>query len=623
MPPLCGSGGVNGPLELTVQAADDPPARIKAVAFIEAELDSPDAWVQQAVGYVLRLYYATPLVSGELEQPQPEGATLQRVGDDLQYSRDIGGRRYSVVERRFLLVPDRSGPLDIPAARFRGRGTGSFFDDRFGSGPRVLRASGEPQRLQVRPMPDGAPRPWLPLRGLEARFLEVPHSARAGEAVEWCRSRAPMARRAQIPAPELRRWRAGFAEPGGCRTLDGGRRQVTRRFRWRCAAPLRLSGPLQVGCARRRSADLALPPPSITAAMELSRALAGAFHADATVISVGGAGRGAPWAVAAAFALLWLATLGDCTGVRRRPGVRLPSRATAIRPPSQAQHAPIPATLAKWSGALCAADAAGSTSALRPAGSGPKPRSTACSGALGAAIQLCAACMREAFAGPRWIDGNRAGSAYPARPVSECRVKAVTQSPQAAAFLLRPPRTGAPCHDPMRPGRGRRCMPDADRLSRRRTRHRGQPLVGRRRGCRAINYVSEPIGQLFLRLLFMLVVPLVFSALILGVVEIGDPRSLGRLGFKAMLWVVGTTTIAVTIGLVVTHIMQPGAGIDPALRDAFMADAGAVVATGNQPLGIVDMLLNMVPRSPVQAAADNDLIAVMFFSLVFGVARRW
>src|SRR5690606_10554695 len=135
-----------------------------------------------------------------------------------------------------------------------------------------------------------------------------------------------------------------------------------------------------------------------------------------------------------------------------------------------------------------------------------------------------------------------------------------------------------------------------------------------------IEYVAERVGQRSRRLLFMLGVPLVFSALILGVVEIGDPRSLGRLGFKAMLWVVGTTTIAVTIGLVVTHIMQPGAGIDPALRDAFMADAGTVVATGNQPLGIVDMLLNMVPRSPVQAAADNDLIAVMFFSLVLGVA---
>src|SRR5690554_1216271 len=137
-----------------------------------------------------------------------------------------------------------------------------------------------------------------------------------------------------------------------------------------------------------------------------------------------------------------------------------------------------------------------------------------------------------------------------------------------------------------------------------------------------IGYVTEPVGQLFLRLLFMLVVPLVFSALILGVVEIGDPRSLGRLGAKALGWVLGTTCIAVVIGLVVTTIMQPGSGIDPALRDAFMADAqaGGVAVTSTQPSGVIDMVLNMVPRSPVQAAADNDLIAVMFFSLMFGVA---
>ena len=139
------------PLTLTVLPAQDVPAQAGAVAFIETELDTGRAWVQQAVGYVLRLHYATPLVSGELEQPQPEGATLQRIGDDLQYSREIGGRRYSVVERRFLLVPERSGTLDIPAARFRGRGSGGFFDDMFGSGPRNLRASSEPQRLQVQP----------------------------------------------------------------------------------------------------------------------------------------------------------------------------------------------------------------------------------------------------------------------------------------------------------------------------------------------------------------------------------------------------------------------------------------------------------------------------------------
>ena len=100
--------------------------------FIEAEADTRAPWVQQSVGYTLRLYYATPLVSGQLDQPTPEGAAVQRVGSDLQYSREIGGRRYTVVERRFVIVPERSGALTIPAARFEGTGVGGFFDDLFG-----------------------------------------------------------------------------------------------------------------------------------------------------------------------------------------------------------------------------------------------------------------------------------------------------------------------------------------------------------------------------------------------------------------------------------------------------------------------------------------------------------
>src|SRR5690606_31403420 len=69
-----------------------------------------------------------------------------------------------------------------------------------------------------------------------------------------------------------------------------------------------------------------------------------------------------------------------------------------------------------------------------------------------------------------------------------------------------------------------------------------------------VTYVADPVGQLFLRLLFMLVIPLVFSALVLGVVEIGDPRSLGRIGGKTLVWILGVTTIAVIIGLVMVNV---------------------------------------------------------------------
>ncbi|MCA1714996.1 MAG: BatD family protein, partial [Gammaproteobacteria bacterium] len=71
-------------LTLTVTPAAIAPRR-GGVVFIEAEADDQDPWVQQAVGYVVRLYYAVPLISGQLDQDAPDGATLQRVGEDLQY----------------------------------------------------------------------------------------------------------------------------------------------------------------------------------------------------------------------------------------------------------------------------------------------------------------------------------------------------------------------------------------------------------------------------------------------------------------------------------------------------------------------------------------------------------
>src|SRR5690606_11829436 len=95
---------------------------------------------------------------------------------------EIGGRRYQVVERRYVLVPERSGRLELPPARFHGRGAGSWFDDLFGDGQRTLSAEGPRLVLDVKPVPDAAPRPWLPLHGLELRWRETPEGVRAGDA---------------------------------------------------------------------------------------------------------------------------------------------------------------------------------------------------------------------------------------------------------------------------------------------------------------------------------------------------------------------------------------------------------------------------------------------------------
>src|SRR5690606_11548154 len=112
---------------------------------------------------------------------------------------EVGGRRYHVVERRYLLVPERSGRLHLPPARFRGRGAGGFFDDLFGT-DRNLAAQAEAIVLQVRAQPAGAPQPWLPLHGLELRYRSVPERARVGEAVELVvEARARGATAAQFP----------------------------------------------------------------------------------------------------------------------------------------------------------------------------------------------------------------------------------------------------------------------------------------------------------------------------------------------------------------------------------------------------------------------------------------
>lgn len=96
------------------------------------------------------------------------------------------------------------------------------------------------------------------------------------------------------------------------------------------------------------------------------------------------------------------------------------------------------------------------------------------------------------------------------------------------------------------------------------------------------DYVTQPIGQVFLRLLFMLVIPLLFSALVMGVAEMGDIRALGRIGWKTLAYTVVVSSIAVIIGLVLVNIFRPGDGVDPALAQRLLADAS------DRAQGIVD-----------------------------------
>lgn len=182
VPALRVGNASTAPQRLTVLPPTVQPASGDADAFVETVIDAAQPYVQQAVGMTVRLNYAVPLLSGQLDQDPVPGASLQRVGDDIQYQRELGGRRFNVVERRYLLIPERSGVLTIPGARFNGQAVGGFFDNIFDDGRKPLSAAAPAKRLQVLAIPASAPQPWLPLRDLQLRYVQAPRTARAGEA---------------------------------------------------------------------------------------------------------------------------------------------------------------------------------------------------------------------------------------------------------------------------------------------------------------------------------------------------------------------------------------------------------------------------------------------------------
>jgi len=139
---------------------------------------------------------------------------------------------------------------------------------------------------------------------------------------------------------------------------------------------------------------------------------------------------------------------------------------------------------------------------------------------------------------------------------------------------------------------------------------------------RFIEYVAQPAGQLFLRLLFMLVIPLVFSALVLGISGLGDLRSLGRIGLKTFLYTVAVSSVAVFLGIFLVNTLQPGRGLPPETQARMLEGAeqraSSIAQAPGQRTGL-DLVLAIVPNNPVRAAADGDILAVMFFALMFGI----
>ena len=136
-------------------------------------------------------------------------------------------------------------------------------------------------------------------------------------------------------------------------------------------------------------------------------------------------------------------------------------------------------------------------------------------------------------------------------------------------------------------------------------------------------YVTQPAAQIFLRLLFMLVLPLLFSALVVGVAEMGDMGSLGRVGWRTLVFTIALSSVAVVVGLVTVNLLRPGDGVDPALARRLLGEAAggarAILERSPKSLEGPAAIVEIIPSNIIAAAADNAVLSVMFFALMFGV----
>ncbi|MBL4818234.1 MAG: dicarboxylate/amino acid:cation symporter [Deltaproteobacteria bacterium] len=137
-----------------------------------------------------------------------------------------------------------------------------------------------------------------------------------------------------------------------------------------------------------------------------------------------------------------------------------------------------------------------------------------------------------------------------------------------------------------------------------------------------IAYVAEPAGQLFLRLIFMVVVPLVFSALVIGVFELKDFSKLGKVGLKTFIYTVFSSVVSVFIGLGLVTWLKPGVGLDVDITQKLNSHVQALEQA--ESVGTVtQILVSLIPKNPLLAATralEGDMVPFMIFTLIFGIA---
>jgi aerobic C4-dicarboxylate transport protein len=135
----------------------------------------------------------------------------------------------------------------------------------------------------------------------------------------------------------------------------------------------------------------------------------------------------------------------------------------------------------------------------------------------------------------------------------------------------------------------------------------------------SLGAAMKPLGDGFIKLVKMLIAPIVFTTVVTGIAKMGDLKRVGRIGLKGLVYFEVLTTFALAIGLLVGKLVQPGAGmnVDPAKLDT---SAIASYTTSGHSLSTTDFLLNIIPKDVADAFARGDILQVLLFSILFGVA---
>lgn len=134
----------------------------------------------------------------------------------------------------------------------------------------------------------------------------------------------------------------------------------------------------------------------------------------------------------------------------------------------------------------------------------------------------------------------------------------------------------------------------------------------------------RPVGDLFIRLIWMIVVPLVFASIFVGTASLGDIRKLGRIGARTMAYYLVTTAIAITLGLALAGIVKPGAMVQETtktrLLQSYAGDAARDIDLAGKRPGVIETLVDIVPKNPFESLTSANMLQIIFFSIMFGIA---